>query len=446
MRNVRDFGAVGDGATKDTAAIQRARDSGGMVLLPPGVYLTGTLFLRSEGGLELAPGAVLRGSPDREDYDDGCCAQNHAFAADRVSAAHLLVACEAHHVVIRGGGRIDGNRPAFFDEREDPERPGKFHLPGWRPGQMIYFCESSDITIADVELCESPYWCCFLHGCERVNIRGVRIRNHWLTPNGDGIDLDCCRQVAVSDCIIEGGDDCITLRGCVDPLKTPRNCENIVVSNCTLSSPCCAIRVGVGMGVIRNCTFSNLAIHHTRSGIQVVSRFNPASKGVTIENILLSDIVMECRRPIAVLSDVHGARDEDVKPIRGIVFRNLRGSADQSCFFEANRPGDITDIALDGVCFTYGGGEDIVDGTGLPYAEHGVGNSPAAFHLKHLRDCTFDRVGVRWAADASPKWKYDVWAEDSEPPELRNCRFEKGVRLDEPPTLSNCEVKIAEEK
>jgi polygalacturonase len=430
MHNVRDFGAVGDGVTKDTAAIQRAIDAGGMVFFPPGEYLVGTLFLRSCGGLELAPGAVLRGSPDREDYDEGCCSQNHAFAADRVSAAHLLVACEIHHVVIRGGGRIDGNRPAFFEDREDPERPGKFQLRDWRPGQMLYFCESSDITIADVEFCESPYWCCFLHGCDRVDIRGVRIRNHWLTPNGDGIDLDCCRQVTVSDCIIDAGDDCITLRGCVDPLKTPRNCEHIAVSNCILSSPCCAIRVGVGMGVIRDCVFSGLVIHHTRSGIQVVSRFAPQSKGVTVENILFSDILMECRRPIAVLSDVHGARDADVKPIRGIVFRNIRGSADRSCFLEANRRGDITDITLESVDLTCRGGEDIVDGAGLPYAEHGVGNSPAAFHMKHIVDCTFDRVRVRWSTDASDKWRYSIWSEDSEAPKLTECRFEKEIRLD----------------
>ena len=64
MTNVRDFGAVGDGISKDTAAIQQAIDAGGIVYFPPGTYLAGTLYLRSHGGLDLAPGAVLKASPD----------------------------------------------------------------------------------------------------------------------------------------------------------------------------------------------------------------------------------------------------------------------------------------------------------------------------------------------------------------------------------------------
>ncbi len=430
MKNIRDFGAVGDGVTKDTAAIQRALDAGGVAYLPPGEYLTGTLYLRSCGGLELAPGAVLRGSPDPADYDENCCVQNRVFASEMVSGAHLLVACEVHDVVIRGGGRIHGNREAFFSGAEDPVRPGKFLRPDWRPGQMLYFCESTGIAITDVELCESPYWCCFLHGCEQVNIRGVRIRNHRMTPNSDGIDIDCCRFVTVSDCRIDAGDDCITLRGNTEPLKKPRPCEKVTVTNCILSSPCQAIRVGVGNGVIRDGVFGNIVIHDTRSGIQLVSRYSSTSPGVTIENLLFSDILMDCRRPLAVLSDVRGPRDEEVKPIRGVVFRNIRAEADRSCFFEANRRGDISDLTLDGVEVSLSGGDDIVAGEDLSYGEFGVRNSPAAFHLKHLMDCSFHRVRARWHEGASPKWEYGLWVEDSEAPRLDDCRFDRDIRID----------------
>ena len=430
MNNVRDLGAVGDGIAKDTAAIQRALDAGGMAYLPPGEYLTGTLYLRSRGGLELAPGAVLRASPDPADYDENPCPQNRVFSSEMVSGAHLLVACEVHDVTIRGGGRIHGSREAFFSGAEDPQRPGKFLRPAWRPGQMLFFCESTDVKIADVELCESPYWCCFLHGCEHVDIRGVRIRNHRMTPNSDGIDLDCCRFVTVSDCRIDAGDDCITLRANTEPLKIPRPCEKIAVSNCILSSPCQAIRVGVGDGTIRDAVFGNIVIHDTRSGIQLVSRYSSKSRGVTIENLLFGDIVMECRRPLAVLSDVRGARDEAVGPIRGIVFRNIRARGDRSCFFEANRRGDIADLTLDGVDVTLRGGDDIEEGANLSYGEFGVKNAPAAFHLKHLEDCVFRRVRARWSADASPRWKYALWAEASEAPELAECRFDRAVRID----------------
>lgn len=430
MNDVRDFGAVGDGVTKDTAAIQRALDAGGVAHLPPGEYLTGTLYLRSNGGLELSPGAVLRASPDPADYDENCCEQNRVFASEMVSGAHLVVACEVHDVVIRGGGRIHGSREAFFDGAEDPKRPGKFLRPAWRPGQMLFFCEATGVTIADVELREAPYWSCFLHGCEQVNIRGVRIKNHRMTPNSDGIDLDCCRFVTVSDCRIDTGDDCITLRGNTAPLKKPRPCEKVTVTNCVLSSPCQAVRVGVGDGVVRDGVFSNIVIHNTRSGIQLVSRYSSKSPGVAIENLLFSDILMDCRRPLAVLSDVRGARDEEIKSIRGVVFRNIRAAADRSCFFEANRRGDISDLTLDGVEMIFSGGDDIVAGENLSYGEFGVRNSPAAFHLKHIEDCSFHRVRTRWRADASPKWKYGLWVEDSEPPSLDGCRFDREIRID----------------
>ena len=100
MNNVRDFGAVGDGIAKDTSAIQRALDAGGVAYLPPGTYLSGTLYLRSCGGLELAPGAVLLASPDPADYDENPCPQNRVFASEKVSGAHLVVACEVHDVVM----------------------------------------------------------------------------------------------------------------------------------------------------------------------------------------------------------------------------------------------------------------------------------------------------------------------------------------------------------
>ena len=430
MHDVRDFGAVGDGTTKDTCAIQRALDAGGVAYLPPGEYLTGTLYLRSRGGLELSPGAVLRASPDPADYDENCCEQNRVFASEMVSGAHLVVACEVHDVTIRGGGRIHGSREAFFTGAEDPKRPGKFLRPAWRPGQMLFFCESTGVTIADVELDESPYWSCFLHGCEQVNIRGVRISNHRMTPNSDGIDLDCCRFVTVSDCRIDAGDDCITLRANSAPLKRPRRCEKIAITNCILSSPCQAIRVGVGDGTIRDAVISNIVIYDTRSGIQLVSRYSSTSPGVEIENLLFDNVVMKCRRPLAVLSDVRGPRDEAAKPIRDVVFRGIRAEGDRSCFFEANRRGDISGITLDGVDLTLGGGDDIVDGENLSYGEFGVKNSPAAFHLKNLEACSFDRVRARWLPDASPLWKYGLRAENSEAPELSGCDFGREVRIE----------------
>jgi hypothetical protein len=130
------------------------------------------------------------------------------------------------------------------------------------------------------------------------------------------------------------------------------------------------------------------------------------------------------------LSDVRGARDETVKPIRGIVFRNIRAVGDRSCFFEANRRGDVSDLTFDGIDLTFRGGDDIVDAPGASYGEFGVKNSPAAIHLKRVEDVSFHRVRTRWSADASTAWKYSLWAEDAEEPRLSECRFDREVRLD----------------
>ena len=85
-RNVKEFGATGDGTTLDTVAIQTAIDAGGLVYFPPGVYLSGTLYLRSNGGLELSPGAILRGSPNLADYNPAdFVPQNSASKAEVTS-------------------------------------------------------------------------------------------------------------------------------------------------------------------------------------------------------------------------------------------------------------------------------------------------------------------------------------------------------------------------
>ena len=423
MINVHDFGAVGDGRTKDTAAIQKAIDAGGMVYFPPGIYLSGTLYLKSNGGLELAPGAMLLASPDRADYNpDDFCVQNSFSVSEHASGAHFIVAVEQQNIVIRGGGVIDGNREAFYNEHWE-ECPRKFKLGPWRPGQMVYFCECENVRISDVEMNNAPYWTCFLHGCERVNVHGVRIWNDYRTHNGDGIDIDCCRFVTVSDCIIHSGDDCITFRGNDLKLKEKKPCEFITVTNCILGTPCNAFRVGVGNGLIRNCTVSNVIIQNTRTGIQVNARYSPASEGVTIENILFSDILMEVKRPVAVCSDVRGTHDDPIKPIRNLVFRNLNGTACWSNFVEGNHLGDIRDIVFSEVKLKYTGGEDVNEGPGLVYAEFGTKNAPAAFHLANAEKVTFRNVKIEWDTQ-SPNWKYGIMAIHSEPVEINpECDF-----------------------
>ena len=412
MHNVKDFGAKGDGVTKDTAAIQKAVDAGGIVHFPPGVYLTGTIYLKSDGGLDLEEGAVILGSPDREDYNaDDAFPQNRAFVKERGSGAHLLIALEQHNIVLRGG-RIDGNRQAFMNQPH-PTVSTVFAMPEWRPGQMVFFCECTGVSITDMEMTEPPYWTLFLHGCEFVTIRGLRITNDFRIHNADGIDIDCCRFVTVSDCIIHSADDCLTLRGNEEPLKKKRPCEYVTVTNCVLSTRACAIRIGVGTGLIRRCNLSNIIIHDTRTAVCIISQYATTSPGVTIEDIMLDNIRMDCIRPFNVSTCVRGIREETAKVVRNISFSRIRGTASRGSLIQGRSKGYVENISFRDVALAYSRGENIREKPESSYGEFIDGNPPCAFWVENAENVSFRNVSVTFPEEAN-EWKYAVCGENTE--------------------------------
>ena len=208
-----------------------------------------------------------------------------------------MLCIEKSNVTVRGPGAIDGNSMAFIvDEKGRPWPRGQAGIP-WRPSQMLYFVESRNVRVQDMTLRDSPYWTCFLHGCTGVAVRGLDISTRRLpihTHNGDGIDIDCCQHVTVSDCRISTADDCITLRASGARLKRQQDCSYISIANCVLSSPCNGVRVGVGDGRIHHATFDNLVIHDTRTAIDVVSSWSRQSRGVDIHDIRFSNMQIDC--------------------------------------------------------------------------------------------------------------------------------------------------------
>lgn len=401
MNNVRDFGAVGDGVTMDTAAIQKAIDAGGMVNFPPGSYLTGTLYLKSYGGLHLEQGAKIVASSNPADYNaDDFCVQNRPRYHEEASGAHLIVGVEVSHVTISGDGIIDGSRKAF---QHTPLPSGKYEVDKWRPAQMIYFVESDHINIRNVELNNAPYWTCFIHGCEDVTIYGVKIFTEWRTRNGDGIDIDCSCRVTVSDCIIDTGDDCITLRADLQQLKNQdRPCEDVVVTNCILKTCCNAIRVGVGSGIIRKAVLGNLVIRETRTGICVVSKYG-AYAGVNIHDVKFHDIIMECKRPFLIQSSIKGPLDAEEQHLSDLEFTNISGSADRGSLIQGNPGYPVKRINFNNLNFVYHGGEDITE---QPYYTEVRNNCPPeAFHMENAEDVYFDKLRIDWS-NASDKFTH----------------------------------------
>lgn len=396
-RNVRDYGAVGDGIANDTVAIQRAIDAGGMVFFPKGTYRSGTLYLRSDGGLYLDAGAEISASSDRNDYRNE---SGSGSECDRAADTHLIVATGQKNIVIKGPGRIDGNRKAFWDPPEDWTRIWQVRPWQWRPGQMLYFKECENIRIQDVELLNSPYWTCFLHGCENVFVTGVRICNHPHTRNGDGLDIDCCRNVTVSNCIIESGDDCITLRAGERNLTKKQPCENITISNCILKTICNAVRIGVGNGTIRNAVFSNCIIHDSRMGISLCGRYRTTT--TLLENIQFNNIYINARLPIVI----SGNTDPE-KPVHNISFRHIKGTAASSIRVLGTPEAPVTDISFADMQFDWedGGKPDPMD---APFGGNASQESPdGAVFLSYTRRISFENCRIDWKT-MDPAWKFGL--------------------------------------
>ena len=355
--SVYDFGAKGDGIAKDTAAVQKAIDAanaagGGEVLLPSGTYLCGSVFLKSGVDFHLAEGAVLKGSPDHADYNAANIASQNwgrLGVGDNTSGVHLILCIEQSNVTLRGPGKIDGNVEAFLKMPDGSHPPSKLKIP-WRPSQMVWFVESRNIVIRDIELADSPYWSCFIYGCEdvvveRANIHTVR-KPH--TYNGDGLDIDSSRRVRVRGCNISTADDSITLRADGELLKRNGDCADVEVLNCTFSSDCNAIRLGVGNGHIRDCSFRNIRIVDTRYAVNAVGAWSRPEHGVDISRVRFEDMDIDAKGFCKFYYKMAKGNVFD-----GISFRHVRGKVREPSIFDdtPERPFRnlrFEDVKLDG--------------------------------------------------------------------------------------------------
>ena len=346
--DVHVYGAKGDGVAKDTAAIQKAVDAasaagGGTVEFAPGTYLTGSIWLKDNVDFHLGPGVTLKGSPDSADYcASNSCPQNAASprSGDNTSGGHLLLGGGVKNVTLRGPGKVDGSSAAFLLDASGKRYPSNKAIP-FRPAQMVWFVDSCDIRITDLELADAPYWSCFILNCDRVWIRGCYVhteRRRYHTFNGDGIDIDRSRWVTISDCRIDTADDCITLRASAGRrLADPHDCAYVTVSDCNLSTSCNAIRPGVGEGRVHDAVFSNLTISDTRTAFNFVSSYSPKSRGADIYGIRIHNVRVDSTiflRMHHMYSTVGLFRDIVFDSVSGIVHEPSRIYAKKSRPFE----------------------------------------------------------------------------------------------------------------
>ncbi|MCG3198263.1 MAG: hypothetical protein GHCLOJNM_02758 [bacterium] len=292
--SIRDYGAKGDGQTSDTAAIQAAIEAcanagGGTVLFPPGRFLSGTIFLRSHVTLEFDTGSTLLGGTRLEDYPLTLCA--FASYTDRYCGRALIWGEGLEDVGIVGRGTIDGQGAAFKDNRPSDEVAAEIakdwtdpsrHVPKGvyinRP-YLIRLVSCSGVRVEGLTLRDSAMWMQHYLNCDFVAIRGITVYNH-CAANNDMIDIDCCREVLISDCFGDTDDDALTLKSTAD---CPT--ENVTVTNCALSSHCNAIKLGTeSSGGFKNITISNCVIRPSRDREAMAGR-NEGLAGIALEMV-----------------------------------------------------------------------------------------------------------------------------------------------------------------
>lgn len=344
--------SAGDAASA-TAALQKKIDKaslsgGGTVRIGAGTHVIGSLYLKSNVTLFLEEGAVLKGSSDRRDYNPpGVCPQNRASKAESASGAHLLLCIGQTNVAVRGSGTIDGNCDTFLLAPDGKPWPGGQGRIPWRPSQMLYFVESANLAVEGISLENSPYWSCFFHGCTNVVARNLRIRTKrtpYHTHNGDGIDIDCCEDVKVSGCDIDTSDDCIAIRANCVPLTSPRPCARIEVSDCSLSSACNAIRLGVGSGIVRDVSIRNIKVRDTRTAVDFVSSWRRGGRGVEFRNVTIDTLDVEA----VMLCRIYPNYAKETR-IDGIAFANVTGRVECSSWV-TGRPGSpVGKVTFDNV-------------------------------------------------------------------------------------------------
>lgn len=301
--NVSDYGAVADGITLNTKAIQKTIDEcsskgGGIVTFQPGRYLTGSIFVKEGVNLNIPKGVVLLGSTDLKDYPD---IDTRVAGIEMVWPAALINIMNQKNVMISGDGIIHGQGRIFWDSywamRKEYETKGLRWIVDYdckRPRTLLV-TNSTDVTVRDVIMQQAGFWTIQLLYSSYCTVDGVVIQNNigGHGPSTDGVDIDSSSRILIENCDIDCNDDnfCLKAGRDADGLRVNRPTEYVVIRNCVSRKGGGLLTCGSETsGGIRYVLADGLKATGTSVGIRLKSAMN---RGGYIEHVYVKNVTMD---------------------------------------------------------------------------------------------------------------------------------------------------------
>lgn len=488
--NITRYGALPDGITLCTKAINAAieacnKNGGGTVMVPGGSWVTGPIVLKSNVNLHLAANALLQFSTDFNQYP---LVEGNWEGVPAVRNQSPISANGAENIGITGEGIIDGGGDAWRAVKKDKLTESQWkHLVAsgglqsedkktWYPSEksfkgfqtkdagvlkdgktakdfedikdflrpnLLVLTSCKKILLQGVTFQNSPAWCLHPLMCQDLTIRNIYAKNPWYAQNGDGIDIESCKNVLLEQSTFDVGDDGICIKSGRDAegRKRAMPTENVIVKNCTVYHAHGGFVIGSEMsGGARNLFVSDCSFIGTDIGLRFKST---RGRGGVVEKIFISNINMKDIAGEAILFDMY-YMGKDPVPLQGEkrelpriemkpadettpIFRNFRINhvycmgAEKAVFVRGLPEMHISDVLLENMVFQAKKGFDLQEASDIRFKNIRVitADTDPVIDIVQSNNLSFDQImfkegaAVLWRVGGERVKKIDITHTDT---------------------------------